>query len=80
MGVQRRAVIANELLEGGLSPETAVAVVEWASTNQQRTIRSTLEELPRLDVRSPAVIVVGAVAALELGRVTKFVSSFALSS
>jgi hypothetical protein len=39
-----------------------------------------LEELPRLDVRSPAVIVVGAVAALELGRVTRLVSSFALSS
>lgn len=80
MGVQRRAVIASELLEGGLSAETPVAVVEWASTDQQRTVRSTLRELAELDVKSPAVFVIGAVAELELGRVAKFASPFALSS
>jgi uroporphyrin-III C-methyltransferase len=80
MGVQRRAVIANELLEGGLNSATPVAVVEWASTDQQRTVRSTLAQLGSLDVRSPAVLVIGAVAALELGRITKFASSFAASS
>jgi uroporphyrin-III C-methyltransferase len=80
MGVQRRAIIASELLEGGLCAETPVAVVEWASTDQQRTVRGTLQELAGLDVKSPAVIVIGAVADLELGRVARFASPFALSS
>jgi len=80
MGVERRAIIASELLQGGLSPSTPVAVVEWASTNQQRVVRSSLARLGSLDVKSPAVIVVGAVAALALGNVATFASSFALSS
>ena len=33
MGVERRAVIADELLGGGLAAATPVAVVEWASTS-----------------------------------------------
>ena len=76
MGVQRRAVIANELLEGGLNSATPVAVVEWASTD-----RNEPSQHPRRTGfarrRSPAVLVIGAVAALELGRITKFASSFA---
>jgi uroporphyrin-III C-methyltransferase len=80
MGVARRAIITEQLLEGGLDPSTPVAVVEWASTEQQRTVRARLDELPGLDVVSPAVLVIGAVAALELGRITEFASTFAFSS
>jgi uroporphyrin-III C-methyltransferase len=79
MGVRRRALIASELLAGGLAPSTPVAVVEWASTDRQRTLRCTLDELGSLDVASPAVLVIGAVAALELGRIQELASSFALS-
>ncbi|MHB1209166.1 MAG: uroporphyrinogen-III C-methyltransferase [Acidimicrobiales bacterium] len=66
MGVQRRGILAAELQEAGLSPETAVAVIERASTPHQRTVRCRLGELADATVTSPAVIVIGAVASLEL--------------
>ena len=69
MGVERRADIAAQLLEGGLAPETPIAAVESASMAAQRVQRARLDQLGRLEVRAPAVLVIGAVAALELGRV-----------
>jgi uroporphyrin-III C-methyltransferase len=63
MGVHRRAQIAAELLAGGLAPTTPVAAIESATTDTQIVGRWTLDELADADVRSPAVIVVGAVAA-----------------
>jgi uroporphyrin-III C-methyltransferase len=66
MGVGRRAAIAADLLRGGLAPSTPVAVVESAATDEERVTRARLDELGTLDVASPAVIVVGAVAAHSL--------------
>ncbi|MDE2282750.1 MAG: uroporphyrinogen-III C-methyltransferase [Actinomycetales bacterium] len=66
MGVARRAAIARELIEGGLDPSTPVAVVERASTPEQRVSRATIDELGALRVESPAIIVIGEVAALDL--------------
>jgi siroheme synthase len=66
MGVAQRAAIAAELLAGGLAPTTPVAAVESATTEAQVVGRWTLAELPAAEVRSPAVIVVGAVAAFAL--------------
>ena len=66
MGVEHRATISQQLLEGGLRPTTPVAVVEQAWTGQQRTTRGHLSDLGSFDVRPPAVIVVGEVAALDL--------------
>ena len=43
-----------------------MAVVERAGTSRQRVVRGRLDELAGLDVSSPATIVVGPVAALEL--------------
>ncbi len=63
MGVERRGDIADELVLGGLSPATAVAVVERVSWCDQRVVRCRLDELAATSVRSPAVIVVGPVAA-----------------
>ncbi|MDE3064051.1 MAG: uroporphyrinogen-III C-methyltransferase [Acidobacteriota bacterium] len=67
MGVARRAAIARDLIAGGLDPATPVAVIERASSESQRTVRADLASLGDLDVASPAVIVVGAVAGLDLG-------------
>ena len=67
MGVAQRARISAQLQAGGLDPVTPVAVVQAASTSRQRVVRSALRDLARLDVAAPAVIVVGAVADLELG-------------
>jgi uroporphyrin-III C-methyltransferase len=66
MGIEHRRAIASELIEGGLESTTPVAVVEGAWTNQQRTTRAQLSDLGRLDVRSPAVIVVGNVSSFDL--------------
>jgi uroporphyrin-III C-methyltransferase len=68
MGVAQRAVISIQLRRGGLDPATPVAVVERASRVDQRVLRLRLDELADLDVVSPAVIVVGSVAALDLGQ------------
>ncbi|HVB70555.1 MAG TPA: uroporphyrinogen-III C-methyltransferase [Acidimicrobiales bacterium] len=67
MGVARRATIAHDLIAGGLDPTTPVAVIERASTDSQRTVRCGLAELASIDVAAPAVIVIGAVAGLDLG-------------
>jgi uroporphyrin-III C-methyltransferase len=66
MGVENRRTIARELIEGGLSADTPVAVVEQAWSSQQRTTRGALEDLGSFDVRPPAIIVVGGVAAFDL--------------
>ncbi len=66
MGVEHRAAIAAALVAGGRSSCTPVAVIERATWESQRTLRSTLAELGETDVSAPAVIVIGDVAALSL--------------
>ena len=66
MGVGHRARIARQLIEGGRDNDTPVAVIESAWTERQRVTRAVLHELRGLDVSSPAIIVVGACAALDV--------------
>jgi uroporphyrinogen III methyltransferase/synthase len=66
MGVATRRAIADRLVAGGLDPSTPVAAVTWGSRPEQRTTRTTLAELGAADLRSPSVIVIGAVAGLDL--------------
>jgi uroporphyrin-III C-methyltransferase len=63
MGVERRALLAERLIEGGLARSTPVAVVHEATLATQSTLTARLDELAALDAVSPAVIVIGAVAA-----------------
>jgi uroporphyrinogen III methyltransferase/synthase len=67
MGAATRGAIAERLMQGGLPRGTPVAAVTWGTRPEQRTVRTTLEGLGTVDVASPAVIVIGAVAALDLG-------------
>ena len=68
MGVGRLGGIAAALQAGGRAPSTPVAVIQWASTPRQRTVVATLDTVERsvaeAGITSPAVIVVGDVAAL----------------
>jgi uroporphyrin-III C-methyltransferase/precorrin-2 dehydrogenase/sirohydrochlorin ferrochelatase len=66
MGVESRRVISEQLIEGGLEHDTPVAIIEQAWTGQQRTTRGLLSDLGAFDVRPPAIIVVGAAAAMDL--------------
>ena len=63
MAVERRAEIADRLLAGGLDPATPVAVVRDATLATQHVLTGRLDALGDLPARSPAVIVIGAVAA-----------------
>jgi uroporphyrinogen III methyltransferase/synthase len=64
MGMTNRAAIAAALVQGGLAPDTAVAVIAQGTTASERMARTTLAGLADVDLGPPAVIVVGPVAAL----------------
>jgi uroporphyrinogen III methyltransferase/synthase len=64
MGMSTRAAVADALIAGGRSPDTPAAVIARATTAAQRVAHTTLAGLAAVDLDSPAVIVVGAVAAL----------------
>ncbi len=66
MGVTHRAAIADELIAGGLGPDTPVATVRSATTGDQVVARCDLAELGSTPVQSPATIVIRAVAAFNL--------------
>ncbi len=66
MGVSQRGTIAAELIEGGLDPATPVAAIRSATTPEQVIARCRLDELATTTIESPAVLVIGPVAALEL--------------
>jgi uroporphyrinogen III methyltransferase/synthase len=66
MGAATRGEIAERLLAGGLPGDTPVAATQWGTRPEQRTVRTTLAGLAGADVRSPSVMVIGAVAALDL--------------
>ena len=67
MGMSERERIATELMNSGRFPDTPVAVVHWGTTHRQQVVRSTLGGLAAIDLPAPAAIVIGPVAALELG-------------
>lgn len=68
MGVSSLERICYGLLEAGMNPDRPAAVVEQGTTPHQRKVVSTLarlsEDVRAADLHSPAVIVVGEVAAL----------------
>jgi uroporphyrin-III C-methyltransferase/precorrin-2 dehydrogenase/sirohydrochlorin ferrochelatase len=72
MGVATAPAIAAALIEHGRPPRTPVAIVTDGSTPNQRTVRTTLADLPRAieeeRIRPPAVWVAGEVVALGVQR------------
>ena len=66
MGVKRWPEISARLVAGGRDPQTPAAAVRWGSRPEQQTLRGTLGSLDLSDVRPPATVVVGEVAAVDL--------------
>lgn len=66
MGVATRGDIAARLIAGGLDPSTPVAAVRWGTRPEQQTVRTTLAGLGASEIASPSVIVIGAVAGMDL--------------
>ncbi len=63
MGASRRHLISERLMLAGMRPSTPVAVIHAATTRAQAVERTTIANLPYVDVANPATIVVGPVAA-----------------
>lgn len=63
MGRSVAADVAGRLIEAGLSPDTAVAVVENASLKHRRRFHGTLADLPSLEARhdltGPVMSIIG---------------------
>ncbi|BEV73147.1 MULTISPECIES: siroheme synthase CysG [unclassified Paludibacterium] len=68
MGVSTAEALCQAFIRHGRSPACPVAVVERATTLDQRVVVSTLSALPEkiaaLDIRSPSLIIVGEVVQL----------------
>lgn len=68
MGVGNLSNICNQLIHYGRSPDTPVAIVSWGTTEDQRTIISSLNTiettLQEQHISSPAIILVGEVVHL----------------
>ena len=68
MGVATASAIADKLMTDGVAPDMPVAVLERATLQGHRALRTLLADLgpmvEREDVQSPAVIVVGEVVRL----------------
>lgn len=62
MGASRRHHISERLMMAGMPPDMPVAIIHAATTRAQSVSRTTLTELPYVDVANPATIVVGQVA------------------
>jgi uroporphyrin-III C-methyltransferase len=69
MGVSKLDEVRQGLLAGGLAADTPLAMIENASLPQQRERRSTLSQLcedaARFKLSSPAILVIGEVAATD---------------
>lgn len=68
MGLGRLPQIAQRLMEAGKAPDTPAAVISGGNAPHPATVRGTLADIAALaaHVQSPAVIIVGQVAALDL--------------
>jgi uroporphyrinogen III methyltransferase/synthase len=66
MGVAHRRYIATSLINAGMDPTTPVAVIESVTWPQEQSLRTTLAQVGDVAVSSPAVIIVGKTAGLEL--------------
>ena len=67
MGVGQLPRISAELKEGGMSGDTPIAIVEWATLNRQRSLYGTLDtiadDLTTSGLNAPAMIIIGEVVA-----------------
>lgn len=75
MAVENAPAIAAALLDGGRAPSTPVAVVCDGSMPTERTVLSTLGDLPAdlvaHDVRPPAIIVIGDVVGVAFPKLSR---------
>ncbi|MBI2995928.1 MAG: uroporphyrinogen-III C-methyltransferase [Candidatus Melainabacteria bacterium] len=65
MGVKNLPKIAEKLVSLGRSKDTPVAIIYWGTTNKQKSVLTTLQDvsynIKRYEVKAPSVIIIGKV-------------------
>src|SRR4051794_17017727 len=68
MGVKSLSRICQKLIEHGMAPDTPAATIRWGTTPRQRTVVSTVKNLPtevgQAGLKPPALTIVGRVVSL----------------
>jgi uroporphyrin-III C-methyltransferase/precorrin-2 dehydrogenase/sirohydrochlorin ferrochelatase len=68
MGLTGLPIICEQLVKHGLSPTTPIAMVQSATTPQQKVVTGTLEDIQQkaeaAQIKPPALIIVGSVVSL----------------
>jgi len=68
MGAGRLQELCDELIVGGLAEDHPAAIVQWATTPEERTVTASLSKLPALAreaaIGPPATLVIGEVVRL----------------
>jgi uroporphyrin-III C-methyltransferase/precorrin-2 dehydrogenase/sirohydrochlorin ferrochelatase/uroporphyrin-III C-methyltransferase len=68
MGLINVAKIRDELIKAGLPANTPAGAIERGTTDQQRTLLTTLEDLPscieQADLKAPSLLIIGRVVEL----------------
>ena len=73
MGLGRIGIICDELIQGGMPPDTPVAVIRYGTTKQHKMVTGTISNIHDIvkknHIRPPANIIIGKVVELheELG-------------
>ncbi|MBF0162292.1 MAG: uroporphyrinogen-III C-methyltransferase [Magnetococcales bacterium] len=65
MAMKNLASVSQRLMAGGRGADTPVAVIQWATTPEQRTLVTTLgqvvQDVISCDMKPPAIVVIGEV-------------------
>ncbi len=68
MGVSNLPYICEKLISYGKSPKTSVAAISWGTTDEQKVVTGTLEDIQERvassEISHPAIIIVGEVIQL----------------
>ncbi|ADU28536.1 uroporphyrinogen-III C-methyltransferase [Evansella cellulosilytica] len=68
MGVKSLKTNCHTLIEQGKTPQTKVAVIEWATLGKQRVVEGTLETISDIveteNIKNPAMTIIGDVVSL----------------
>jgi uroporphyrin-III C-methyltransferase len=68
MGVSHLSTIIKHLLQHGKSPQTPIALIQWGTLSDQRTVVGTLETIEEkvneAVISNPSMIVIGEVVRL----------------
>jgi uroporphyrin-III C-methyltransferase len=68
MGVSHLSTIINQLIQHGKSPQTPIALIQWGTLSEQKTVVGTLEtieeQVVERGVSNPSMIVIGEVVSL----------------